>query len=324
MTRLRLTIAAFLLLLGAAALPVAAQYPFTTPNVVAASSSTTTDLDAYFICVYTGASGNGFATVSAAGTILFESPTSAVANTHIECDASIAADGARNGIIDPAVAACNTSTEVLNTVNKPESDFRCILHAGLGTDDISISGTGWLKAVTDLSCAPPNGCKLVAESAVALSLSAAVAPSPYLLASKYQSSKGGVGRTMQSNAYNATTAYLAGVSTQSAFATTSVFNVYSIKGEYTPIYGANTGTGATVGFTYNEVITTLWGPVTNGATGVVKIFGTCDTPATACSPEWGALGLLGRRDEKMLVRMTNTGASSAFTLQLNGVQFTNK
>lgn len=293
-------------------------YPFSTPSVNTASSSTVTDTDIGLICQYVGASGNGFLSVDAAGKLIFESPDASTADTSIECPVSLP----NGGIFDPSNAACNTVTKILNLINTPTSNFRCVPVNLLGTDDISSAGSGWLKLVTDVACTKPAGCAVKAESSVALSLGGIVAPTSYLSGAKYFSgSSQNNAKMMQSNAYLNQTSYLLGVSTQSAFATTSVFNVYSVKGEFVPYYSANTGSGNTPGFTYNETVTTLWGPTTNGATGVQKIFGTCDTPATACSPEWGPLGLLGRKDEKMLVRITNTGASSAFTLNLNGVQF---
>ena len=290
------------------------------PTCNTASSSITDDGDAYFICVFTGL-GKGYVTVAADGNLLFESPDSSTANTHIECDASIAADGARNGTIDVSVAACNTATEVLNIVNKPESDFRCVLHAGLGTDDLDISGTGWLVAVTDSDCSPPNGCKIYADTSTALSISNVLAPTEYLSAKQYTSGGfGGVGRQIQSNAYLNKIPLLAGVSTLSTYASgTSVFNVYSVRGEYLPVYTPVSGSAPYIGFTYSETINTLWGPVTNGATTVFKTFGTCDTAATACGPEWGAFGLLGREGERMLIRSTNSAAMATTSLQLTGV-----
>lgn len=293
------------------------------PTCATASSAIGDDGDAYFICIYTGL-GNGYATVAADGNLLFESPDNATANTHIECDAAIAADGSRNGTIDVSVAACNTATEVLNIVNKPETDFRCVLHAGLGTDDLDISGTGWLKAVTDADCSPPDGCKLYADTDTALKISNVLASAEFLKGSKYTSGGfGGVGRQIVSNAYLNTRALLAGVSTLSTYgAGTSVFNVYSVKGEYTPSYAPVSGAPPNIGFVYSETITTLWGPVTNGATTVFKTFGTCDTAATACGPEWGAFGLLGREDERLIVRITNSNALASTSLQITGVQQT--
>lgn len=308
----------FLLLLS----PIAfAQGLLDCPTCNTASSSITDDGDAYFICIYTGL-GRGFATVAADGNLLFESPDSSTANTHIECDASIAADGARNGTLDVSVAACNTATEVLNIINKPESDFRCVLHAGLGTDDLDISGTGWLKAVTDSDCSPPNGCKLYADTDTALSISNVLAPPEYLSAKEYAlGGFGGVGRQIKSNAYLNTRGFLTGVSTLSTYGGgTSVFNVYSVRGEYLPVYAPVSGAPPNIGFTYSETVNTLWGPVTNGATTVFKTFGTCDTAATACGPEWGALGLLGREGERLLIRMTNSTALASTSLQINGVQ----
>ena len=299
-------------------LPLSAQsssfWPAFCPECASGSSSIGDDADPYFICVYTG-TGKGYATVSAAGALLFESPDSSTANTHIECDASIAADGARNGTIDPAQAACNTAVETLNIINKPETDFRCVLNAGLGTDDINVSGTGWLLAVTDLDCSPPNGCKLFADTDTALKISSVVAAPDFLKASRYANSFGGVGRPMEQNAYAHTRGWLAGVSTLSTYASgTSVTNIYSVKGEYLPTYS-----GANVGYTYNETITPLWGPITNGATTVFKTFGTCDTAATACGPEWGRVGLTGNYNERLLVRMTNSAALASTSLQVTGI-----
>lgn len=311
-----------LLLLAAPVSLAQGFWPQDCPECLSASSSIGDDADPYFICMYTG-TGAGYATVAADGNLLFESPDSSTANTHIECDGSIAADGSRNGTLDVSVAACNTATEVLNIVNKAETDFRCTLYAGVGTDDLDISGTGWLKAVTDSNCSPPNGCKLYADTDTALNISNVVAPmADFTDASKFSNSFGGVGRPIVSNSYLDTRGYLSGVSTLSTYGSgTSVFNVYSIKGEYKPYYAAVSGAAPNVGYTYSETVTTLWGPVTNGATTVFKTFGTCDTAATACGPEWGAFGVLGRKDERLLVRITNSAALASTSLQLNGILY---
>ena len=232
--------------------------------------------------------------------------------------------GGLGGIIDVSNAACNTVTEVLNIVNTPTSNFRCAPYAILGTDDLDISGTGWLKAVTDQACSRPDGCKIVSDTDTALKISNVLAPeSVYADAGAWFVGAVRGGATgFQSNPFLNKRGLLSGVSTLSTYGSgTSVTNVYSVKGEFKPYYSANTGSGNTVGATYSETATLLWGPITNGATTVFKTFGTCDTAATACGPEWGPWGVLGRKDEKILVRITNSDALATTSLQLNGLLY---
>lgn len=286
-------------------------------NCAAASSVTTDDTDVALVCWYIGTSGSGYVTVAADGNLLFESPDSSTASTHIECDASIAADGARNGTIDVSVAACNTVTEVLNIVNKPESDFRCAPYAIVGTDDLDISGTGWLLAASDESCNPPNGCKIESDTDTALKISQVVQrPTVWTLAGKHGDSRAGARGNVVSNPYHGQIPYLSGAEVVSTYGSgTSTVNVYSIKPQFTPAYDPAT---SNVGFTYSETVSTLW-TATAGATTVTKVFGSCDTPATGCDVAWGPLGLFGGRDEKMLVRLTNSDALATATVKVNGL-----
>jgi len=295
-------------------------WPKDCPECVSASSSKTDDGDVALVCVYIGTAGTGYVTVAADGNLAFESPDSSTADTTFECPVS----APLGGVIDVSNAACNTVTEVLNIINTPTSNFRCAPYAILGTDDIDISGTGWLKAATDQSCGRPDGCKIVADTDVALNISNVLAPEvDYAKAQKFfvGATRGGA-TGFQSNPYLNSRGFLSGASTLSTYGSgTSVTNVYSVKGEFKPYYGANTGSGNAIGATYSETVTLLWGPITNGATTVFKTFGTCDTAATACGPEWGPWGVLGRRDEKLLIRVTNSAALATTSLQLNGLLY---
>jgi hypothetical protein len=269
------------------------------------SQTITDDTDVAAVCWYVGSGVAGYVTVSAAGDLLFEVGDTSTADTHIECDASIAADGSRSGTIDVSVAACDTWTEVLNIVNKPESDFRCALVSALGSDTPGPSGTGFILAEAD-QIANGDGYKIKWDSSAQLSSTITVAPKNKVQKSSFYMPDPRQQSMMLGNPFFAKTPLLISLQELATFTGAGAFNVYSVAGKYTATPRNSAGN---IGFTYSETVTTLWSTAGIGATTVVKLFGGCDTPATACDPAWGQQGLLGTNGEKMLVR---TGAATTW------------
>jgi hypothetical protein len=79
------------------------------------------------------------------------------------------------------------------------------------------------------------------------------------------------------------------------YATTGTFNIYSVK-------------PSTKAGTSSEVVTTLWSEAT-GATGTNKQL-----------TQFQYAGLTGKPHERVIVRITTTGASSAFILHAYGLR----
>lgn len=298
----------------AAAFTARAQTALDYPNIVSASTSTVDDGDIALVCWYVGTGAGGFLTIAADGNLAFESPDVSTADTTFECPVS----GGLGGIIDVSDAACNTVTEVLNIINTPSSNFRCVAHAILGADDINIGGTGWLKAASDESCAMPAGCAVETDTDTAFSMYQVVArPADFALASKYGVTGPGTnGQILGNGPFTGLKGFLSSVSFTNTYGSgTSLMSVYAVKDEYRPTYSATTGK---LGATFVETATLLWGPTAVGLTTAEKVFGSCDTAATACDPAWGSFGLISKYDEKLVVRVVNSAAMATATLKING------
>ncbi len=282
-----------------------------------ASQVVADDTDVAAVCWYVGSGVQGFITVSAAGDLTFEVGDTSTVDTHIECDASIAADGSRNGVIDVSVAACDTWTEVINIVNKAESDFRCALVGALGSDTPGPSGTGFILAASD-QLANGDGYAIKWDSSAALNSTMAVAPKhKYHVAAQYHPAHigqggGGQAAPLEINPYKLRTPLLISFQELATFTGAGAVNVYSVLGNYQPTARNSAGN---IGSVYSETVRTLW-TTTPGATTVQKLFGGCDTPATACDPAWGQQGLKGIKGEKMLVRV---GAATTFGTTANSI-----
>jgi len=272
------------------------------------------DAGAAIICKYVGTSGKGYITVSATA-ITFESPDSSTADTSLECPQS----GALGGIVDTTNAACDTVGEFLDMVNLPTSNFRCVANAALRTDDIKCSSNGCILAVTDKDATGPGGYSLLWDTSanwkqrIVVQQNPVVAPQ-YLL-SRYLSNADPLQATLIKKPFDGTRSLLQSVSALSTYGSgTSTMVVYAVD----QVQALGTSAGANAGAT--ETVTTLWSEAA-GATTVQKQFGSCDTPATACSPAWGAYGLFGPRNQKLIVALENSAAMSTTTFQENGSQY---
>lgn len=328
MDRFKKFLIATLAVAGLFTLPASAQtFPSVTDRMLAgetASIALGDDLDKALVCVYVGTSGSGYVSVSAAGDLLFESPDASTANTHIECDASIAADGSRNGTIDVSVAACDTLTEIVNIVNKPESDFRCAILSALGSDlGGSAGGTGYLLAATDQNADGPNGYTVKWDTSAKFDVTFMVAPLEFYNADKWFSVAPGA-TAGRANPFQGLRGYVRSAYSLSTYGSgTSTTDVVSVAGNYLPYTAAagTTGTPRRTGLTYSETATTLWS-ATNGATTVGITIGHCATYASAattpgCDPAWGEF-IQGRKNEKLLVRLNNSAAAASTAFNVNG------
>jgi hypothetical protein len=121
----------------------------------------------------------GFVTVSAAGDLLLEQTDNATADTDIECDASIAAAGSRNGTIDVSVAACDTLGEICDIINSQGDDeWACVILDGLASDTAGPSGTGFILAATNTAASRSvdGGAKIFWDTSAAWTSTIALVP----------------------------------------------------------------------------------------------------------------------------------------------------
>jgi hypothetical protein len=226
---------------------------------------------------YVGSNSSATVAVDAGtGDLTFQVGGSAY--TGFECPVA----GALGGIIDVSNAACNTMAEVVDTINGSctgcSSDFRAVLIDSLRTD----TSTDAIVTIGATQVTRTDGLQLNIDTSVALIESRALIPNRTNIAGYL----GGpaTGFRLLENPYAGQWPFLRwfeGFSTYGAG--TSSMSVYSVK-------PSNKVSGA-------ETVSTLWGPEAMGATTVNKQF-----------TYWQNNLLPGRRNEKLIVRVTNTNA----------------
>ena len=225
--------------------------------------------------------------VAAGGDMTFR--VAGVASTTINTAAAGALCGATPGTLDlstPA-ATCNTLGEMVDVINA-SSDWRAVIVSGLRTD--STDDTLTTFAVTAAQKA--EGIAVYFDSAVSLTTTIALIPESCKTDIRCFISPNG---SMISNPYAGQQTEVRWVAGFSTFATTGNFQVFSVR--------AFNKAGVS-----SEVVRTMWQEVT-GATGTNKQL-----------TQFQYFGLLGGPSEKILCRILNTGASSAYFMQAYGVQ----
>lgn len=224
--------------------------------------------------------------VAAGGDMTFR--IAGAADTAVNTVAAGSLCGATPGTIDlstPA-ATCNSLGELVDVINA-SGTWIAVLVDGLRTD-LTDNTLAALSATTGVAAA---GVPLYFDSTVSLHASVALLPTgchTNIRCFATPSNK------LLENPVGGTLTELKYLEGQSAFATTSVWQVFSVKSSN------KIGTGV-------ETVTTLMGAGTTGATGVAS------NPVTLAGAP-----LVGRGHEKIVVRILNTGASSAFRISVNG------
>lgn len=220
--------------------------------------------------------------VAAGGDMTFR--VAGVASTTVN---SAAVCGAVVGTLDlstPA-ATCDTFGEVVDVINAT-SDWRAVLVGALRSDSSDNTITTFAVA----SAMRAEGLPLYFDSAVSLTTSIAMIPDNCRTDIRCFMSPQGKLKENPSGGTQTEVRWIEGFAT---YATTGTFNIYSVK------ESNKAGTGA-------STITTLYTEAT-GASGTNEQLTQFQN-----SP------LLGKPHEKVIVRITTTGASSAFNLHAYG------
>lgn len=220
--------------------------------------------------------------VAAGGDMTFR--VAGVASTTVNVGAVC---GAVVGTLDLSTPAgtCDTLGEVVDVINAT-SDWRAVLVGGLRTD----SSDNTITTFAVSSAMRAEGLPLYFDSAVSLTTSIPLIPDNCKTDIRCFMSPQGLLKENPSGGTQTEARWIEGYAT---YATTGTFNIYSVK------ESNKAGTGA-------SVITTLHTEAT-GASGT-----------NAQLTQFQNYPLLGKPHEKVIVRITTTGASSAFNLHAYG------
>lgn len=221
--------------------------------------------------------------VAAGGDMTFR--VAGVASTTVN---SGAVCGAVVGTLDlstPA-ATCDTFGEVVDVINAT-SDWRAVLVGALRSDSPDNTITTFAVA----SAMRADGLPLYFDSAVSLTTSIPLIPDNCKTDIRCFMTPQG---QLLENPFAGTQTDIRWVEGYATYATTGNFNIYSVLPRQKAVG--------------SETVTTLWTEAT-GASGTNKQL-----------TQFQYLGLKGKPNEKVIVRITTTGASSAFILHAYGLQ----
>jgi len=220
--------------------------------------------------------------VDAAGVATFR--VAGVASTTVNSGGTC---GAVVGTMDPSDGDCNTFGEFMDIVNAT-ADWRMVLVGALRTDIANNTITTFAVSAAQRV----DGVPLYFDSTVSLSTSIALIPESCKTDIRCFMTPAG---KLLTNPFAAQTTELRWMAGYSTFATTGTFQIFSVK-----VFN-QAGVSS-------EVVTQMWSEVT-GATGTNKQL-----------TQFQYFGLLGKPGEKLICRILNTGASSAYFMQAYGVQ----
>jgi len=280
-------------LIGVAALALAALYvPYADTQVVYSGSFkdslytnvSADDTDVAFIVRYVGATPTATDTVTiASDTITFKQD--GVADTTLECPV-VAPLG---GIIDTSHADCNTLGEVVDTING-SADWEAVLLDGLRTD---ATGTTNLLVAAAADATGKDGLNVYFDTdAVTFVHSRALGPGRTF--KWFMPAESVNGKTIN-NPYLGTYSILGSMTGTSTYGSgTSLLQVYAVV----PTRGG-------------ETVTLMWSEA-GGATTVAKTIGASTWP-------WG---LVGKKDAKLIYRITNSAAAASVSSSAYGIFYT--
>lgn len=253
-------------------------------DATAASRSNGDDANIAFKVIYVGSEESGLVAVASGGDITFTEGDagSEAAVDDFECPVS----GALGGVIDVSNAACDTIGEVMNIVNVPGSGFRIIPVDSLLSDSSN-------DTLVELSAASANvagGLSINIDTSTAFIASIALTPTPSSISGFYDP----VSKALVANPYRGQLPVLFKANGTSTYGSgTSTWQVLSVA----PNYKVGTST---------ETVTTLYTQPA-GATTVNNSLALPD------------LGLIGRRDEKLILRIANSAAAASTTINANAL-----
>lgn len=250
----------------------------------AVSRSNADDQNVAFVIYYVGSSASGKVAIAANGDLTFTEGDegSEAAVDDFECPVS----GALGGVIDVSDSACNTLGEVMDIVNVSGSGFRIVPVDGLRTD----SSNDTYVTISATQVNSEKGLSVNYDTDVALFTSIALTSSPDDISNMIEPVSG----KLVANPYLGQRAVLFKANGTSTYGSgTSTWQVLSVA----PNYKVGTST---------ETVTTLYTQPA-GATTVNNSLALPD------------LGLIGRRDEKLILRIANSAAAASTTINANAL-----
>ncbi len=282
MKRLLTLAASALVVLGLLALPAQTQSYATLYNSNPVQGALgADDTDVALLVKYIGTNAGGGEVDVAAGGDITFT-VAAGADTTFECPVS----GALGGIIDVSNAACDTLGEVVDIINTSTSDFRAVILDGLRTDS---SNDTLLDSTADADAL--GGLELKWDTSVVFTSTIALTPwrtiDDYLAADNKLIKNKYLGTRAVMFIANATSTYGSG---------TSAYSAVSALAE-----NKN-------GYLGTETVTTHYSTAA-GATTVNAEFSHVN------------FGLYGKRDCKMVVRLTNSAAMASTVHYVYGLHF---
>lgn len=248
---------------------------------------------------FVGTAQSGTVAVAAGGDITLKvgDSSSEAADTTTECPVS----GALGGVIDVSDAACNTLGEVVDSINS-SANWRAVIIDGLRSD----SSDDTLTTRSETVATAVDGLPLYKDGAVDF-LATACINCPRSM-TQYVNKAGGQSWSFEPNLFKGTQAVVLYANETSTFGSgTSLLSVVS------SLVGYKSGGTAGVGNAGTETATVIIGSLTGGATTVQA------EPIKASAT--GPYGFLCRKDERCLVRLTNSAAMSAITMYTYGLNF---
>lgn len=292
----------FLLTLAVAALPslslaqgpsaAALQRFYTGEGVLVGLSAISTQPQ--ILIQYTGSAAlGGTVTVAAGGDITFGQGAvgASVADATMECDASIAATGSRNGIYDLSTphANCDTLGEVVDLINSQGTNWLAVIVHGLRsdpTDNVFIT-------LSEAAANSVDGLGLLSDGTTLFKASRALIPAAALKMPFYKVGLGRTARALKANPFEGLTPILYNAVATSTYGSgTSAHEVHCVAVKNSLTVGSETVT------TYTSAA---------GATTVANTFAPNTSFGVACP-----------KGQKMLYRTANSAAMTASTLYLAG------
>lgn len=258
------------------------------------------DTDVALLVKYVGSSASGKVAVAANGDITFTDGAqgSEAATSTFECPVS----GALGGVIDVSDTACDTLGEVADAINfngggtfNSNTGWRAVILDGLRAD----SSNDTLVTISATAATPEDGLGLKVDTDVAFSASYALG-APRKIGAYMSTSTGGVNPGLVPNPFSGRQAnYFAGNFTSTYGSGTSAIQIISCAEAYS---ARSPGT---------ETCTTLI-QIAGGATTANKVLNGRD---------YAPYGIVGKKGEKMLVRLKNSAAAASVFFNAYGATF---
>jgi hypothetical protein len=272
----------FLSLLVLVAAPLSAQDAYSLllnrwlAGETVASHQAAEDVNVALVVGYKGTSESALVAVAAGGDITFTSGTesSEVADTTLECPVS----GDLGGIIDVSDGDCDTLGEVVDIINGADSDWYAVILDGVRTD--SSNDTLLLKSAA--AATAPGGLNLEWDTDVADHVTFALTDLRDL------------------------TWYVGGTAADPQLLVNPFRSRRAVV--YEVNYNINFGTAGTLS------ILSVDPDFRNGSETVTTIFADGATDASETLFDRKPFGITARKDEKLLVRFSDTGTIAGVTL----------